>query len=335
MRTPVERLRLGSIILAVVFVASVLGYHFLGGYPWVESAWMVVITIASVGYGERSTLPWYMQLFTVAVILFGISAAGYTFGGFLQILLAGELEDAMGHRKMKQQIDKLSGHTIICGFGRIGRTLADDMARHHQKFVIIEQNEDSLAAAREAGYLCLHGDATEDEMLLAAGCHRAKALITGLPNDAANVFITLTARNLNRDLLIVARAGHGSSERKLRQAGADKVVLPSAIGAQLMSRMIMRPTTADLMELVAEQGNLNVQLDEMLVGASCNLLGKSIRETNAHSQFRLLVLAVKQSSGQMIFNPEADYKLELSDIIILMGKKSDIERFCQEFAGTP
>ena len=334
MRTPIERLRLGGMILAAVFIASVLGYHFLGGYPWIEALWMVVITIASVGYGERSTQPWYMQLFTVAVVLLGISAAGYTFGGFLQLLLAGELEDVMGHRLMKQQIDRLSGHTIICGFGRIGRTLADDMTRHQQQFVIIEQNEDILAAAREAGYLCLHGDATEDELLLAAGCHRAKALITGLPNDAANVFITLTARNLNRDLLIVARAGHGSSERKLRQAGADKVVLPSAIGAQLMSRMIMRPTTADLMELVAEQGNLNVQLDEMRVGETCKLRGRSIRDTNAHSEFRLLVLAIKQASGKMIFNPEADYKLELGDIIILMGKKSDIERFCHEFAGT-
>ena len=334
MKTPIERLWRGGIVLGVVFAASVVGYRFLGGYPWIESVWMVVITIASVGFGERSTQPWYMQLFTVAVVLLGISAAGYTFGGFLQLLLAGELEDVLGHRKMKQDIDRLSGHTIICGFGRIGRTLADDMTRHHQRFVIIEQNEENLAAARDAGYLCLHGDATEDELLLAAGCHRAKALITGLPNDAANVFITLTARNLNRDLLIVARAGHGSSERKLRQAGADKVVLPSAIGAQLMSRMIMRPTTADLMELVAEQGNLNVQLDEMSIGTSCKLLGKSIRESNVHSQFRLLVLAVKQSSGKMIFNPEADYKLELRDIIILMGKKSDIERFCHEFSGS-
>jgi voltage-gated potassium channel len=265
------------------------------------------------------------------VVLLGISAAGYTFGGFLQLLLAGELDEVLGNRHMKQQIEKLNGHTIICGFGRIGRTLAEDMARHGQKFVIVEQNEENLAAARSAGYLCLHGDATEDEMLLAAGCHRAKALITGLPNDAANVFITLTARNINRNLLIVARAGQGSSERKLRQAGADKVVLPSAIGAQLMSRMIMRPTTADLMELVAEQGNLNVQLDEMRVTEACQLLGKSIRETNAHSQYRLLVLAVKQATGMMIFNPGADYVLELGDIIILMGKKSDIERFCKEF----
>jgi voltage-gated potassium channel len=331
MKAPIQRLRQGGIVLAVVLVASVLGYHFLGGYPWIESVWMVVITITSVGYGEHSALSPGMQAFTVLVVLLGISAAGYTFGGFLQFLLAGELEEAMGHRHMKQQIDKLSGHTIICGYGRIGRTLAEDMASHQQQFVIVEQNEDNLAAARAAGFLCLHGDATEDEMLLAAGCQRAKALITGLPNDAANVFITLTARNLNRNLLIVARAGQGSSERKLRQAGADKVVLPSAIGAQLMSRMIMRPTTADLIELVAEQGNLNVQLDEMRITSGCQLLGKSIRETNAHSQFRLLALAVKQASGKMIFNPEADYVLERDDIIILMGKKSDIERFCHEF----
>ena len=331
MKIPLKRVRLGAIILGGVFVVSVLGYHFLGGYPWVESIWMVVITIASVGFGEKSQLSPTMQIFTVLVVLFGISAAGYTFGGFLQFLLAGELEDVMGHRLMRQEIDKLSGHTIICGYGRIGRILAEDLVQHHQRFVILEQNEESLAAAREAGYLCLHGDATEDEMLLAAGCHRAKALITGLPNDAANVFITLTARNLNRNLLIVARAGHGSSERKLRQAGADKVVLPSSIGAQLMSRMIMRPNTADLMELVAEQGNLNVQLDEMQIRAGGKLLNLTIRETNAHSQFGLLLLAVKQASGKMLFNPAADYRLQQDDIIILMGKKNDIERFRTEY----
>ena len=330
MKTPIERLRRGSLVLGAVLIASVMGYHFLGGYPWVESVWMVVVTVASVGYGERSTEPWYIQLFTVAVVLFGITASAYTFGGFLQLLLAGELDGVLGNRHMKQQIERLKGHTIICGFGRIGRILAEDMARHHQQFVIIEQNEDILAAARETGYLCVQGDATEDEMLLAAGCQRAKALITGLPNDAANVFITLTARNLNRSLLIVARADHGSSERKLRQAGADKVVLPAAIGAQLMARMIMRPTTGDLMELVAEQGNLNVQLDEMQIDENCRLLGTSIRDTQANSQFGLLVLAIKHASGQMTFNPKADYALEQDDIIILMGKRSDIERFQAE-----
>src|SRR4249920_1092224 len=116
MRTPIERLRLGGTILTGIVITAVLGYRFLGGYEWSEAVWMVVITITSVGYGEHSQEPWYMQLFTVAVVLLGISAAGYTFGGFLQLLLAGELEDAMGHRQMKQQIDKLSGHTFICGF---------------------------------------------------------------------------------------------------------------------------------------------------------------------------------------------------------------------------
>lgn len=331
MKPPLKRVRLGAMVTGVVFVASVLGYRILGGYDWVESVWMVVITVASVGFGERSQLPPHMQIFTVLVILVGMSSVAYTFGGLLQMLLAGELENAMGHHRMTQEINKLKGHTIVCGFGRIGQILAADLVRNGVPFVVIEQSDEHIAAAQGEGHLCLKGDATEDEMLLAAGVHRAQALITGLPNDAANVFITLTARNLNRDLQIIARAEHATSERKLRQAGADRVVLPSTIGAQLMSRMITRPTTADLMELVAEQGNLNVQMDEMRVTPSGKLAGLTVRDTDAHSRFGLLLLAVKQASGNMKFNPAADYPLAAGDIIIVMGRRDDIERFRGEF----
>lgn len=331
MKTPLSRIRTGGVFLGAWIVLAVVVYWMSNAFEtWTEALWFVIISLSSVGYGENSRFSPALQLFTIFFLVVGISALAYTFGGFLQFLLAGELESVLGRQRMTREINQLQRHTIVCGFGRIGEILAADLHRHGQPFVLIEQDADKFAEAQSLGYLCVHGDATEDELLLAAGVHRARALITGLPTDAANVFITLTARNLNRDLQIIARAEHPTTERKLRQAGADRVVMPATIGAQQMSRMITRPSTADLMELMAEQGNLNVELDELEVAAGTPLVGRSIRDTEAHRKFGLLLLSVKQASGSMIFNPEAEYKLAPGDIVILMGRSSDIERFRAE-----
>ena len=332
MKSPLSRIRNGSLLLGAIIVLAVVVYRLFGPFDtWTEATWFVIISLSSVGYGENSQFTPGLQLFTIFLLIVGITTLAYTFGGFLQFLLAGELESVLGRQRMTREINQLVRHTIVCGFGRIGEILAADLHRHGQPFVLIEQDAEKFAEAQALGYLCVHGDATEDEMLLAAGVHRARSLITGLPTDAANVFITLTARNLNRDLQIIARAEHPTTERKLRQAGADRVVMPATIGAQQMSRMITRPSTADLMELVAEQGNLNVELDELTIAANSALAGKTIRETEAHRQFGLLLLSVKQASGSMVFNPEAEYQLAGGDTVILMGRSSDIERFRAEY----
>jgi voltage-gated potassium channel len=330
MRSPLERVRLGLFLLAAIVAVSVTGYR-LAGYPWIEAVWMVVITIASVGYGERSAQPPAVQLLTVGVILFGFTAAAYTFGGLLQLLLAGELEQILGRQRMTNEINKLNSHTIVVGFGRIGRILAADLARHGRQFVVVEKDAERCREAVERGYLVLSGNATDDEILSRAGVARARSLISALPNDADNVFITLTARNQNRGLLIVARAEHATSERKLRQAGADRVVMPSTIGAQQMSRMITRPHTADLMELFAEQGNLNVEMDELHLPAGCPVAGKTVRESEAHHRFGLLVLAIRRAGGELIINPQADIRFEGGDIVIVLGKSEQIGRFRAEY----
>lgn len=324
------RIRLAAAILGVVFVVSVCGYVVLG-YDWTEAVWLVVVTMAGVGYGERSQVDTPVQMFTVVVILFGFTSAAYAFGSFLQLLLAGEIERILGDQRMKHDIEHSNRHTLICGFGRIGQILAADLRRHGEEFVVIERDPVKHQAAVALRYLSLLADATEDESLIRAGVHRALALISVLPNDSDNVFITLTARNLNRDLRIIARAEHPTSERKLRQAGAHRVVMPATIGAQQMARMVTRPTTADLMELVAEQGNLNVEMDELTISTSSPLVGKSVRDAEAARKFRLLVLAIKQVSSVMIFNPEADYVFAAGDILIVMGKTVDIGRFRAEF----
>jgi voltage-gated potassium channel len=326
MRSPLERVRLGFFLLASVFALSVVGYRLLG-YNWVEAVWMVVITIASVGYGEKPTQPPAVQLVTVAVILLGFSAAAYTFGGLLQLLLAGELEDLLGRRRMTRDINQLSQHTIVVGYGRIGQVLAADLARHRRPFVIVEKNADKCREAGERGCLYLNGNATDDAVLVAAGVERARSLISALPNDADNVFITLTARNLNKSLTIVARAEQATSERKLRQAGADRVVMPSTIGAQQMSRLVTHPHTADLLELFAEHSNLNVEIDEFTIREESPLVGRTVGECEVHRRYGLLVLAIKQASGTLVFSPTAGQQFHAGEIVIVLGKSDDISRF--------
>ncbi|MEQ8785285.1 MAG: potassium channel protein [Pirellulaceae bacterium] len=330
MRTPLERIRIGGFILAMIVVIAYAGYLLLG-YDPLGALWMVVVTISSVGYGERSGQSEAVQVFTIFVIVFGMSAAVYTIGGFLQLITEGEIERLLGVRRMHREIEKLSDHVIICGFGRMGQVLAASLHGQSQPLIIVDHAPSAIDDAKADGYLALGGDATDDDVLLAAGIQRAKTLVTVLPSDSDNVFITLTARNLCPELQIIARAEHRRTEKKLRHAGANRVVLPALIGARQMWRLIMRPTTADLMELVLESNRLDMELDELIVSAGCRLADKTVQETEARRKHRLLVVAVKQADGEMMFNPDADYCFRAGDIAIIMGKAADMDHFREEF----
>lgn len=331
MKGPLAHVRLGACILATVFLAAVIGYRVLGGYDWLDAVWLVVVTISTVGYGERSQLSPGLQLLTICVIVLGLSASAYTFGSLFQLILEGELNRLLGTRRMTREIDQLGNHVILCGFGRVGQNLAVDLRSHRCPFVVIENDPARLEEARSRHYLCLAGDAMEEDVLEAAGLLRAKTLVIALPTDAANVFITLTARDLNRSVQIIARAEHQSTEKKLRQAGANRVVMPAISGARQMVRMITRPSTADLMELVVDQSPLNVELDEISVTAESRLTGATVQETEAHRKHRLLVVAVKPAAGAMIFNPDAAYTFRADDTAIVMGHTEDIQRFRREY----
>ncbi|MBC8868947.1 MAG: potassium channel protein [Planctomycetes bacterium] len=330
MRAPLHRIRLGALVLAVIFVAAVLGYHALG-YDWLDAVWMVVITISSVGYGEETDSDASIKMLSIAVIVFGLSAAAYTIGGLLQMITEGELERALGRRRMTRDIERLKGHVVICGFGRMGEMLARDLKSMRRLFVIVDNDSERIADAETHRYLCLSGDATEEQTLREAGIEQASALVTGLPNDAASVFITLTSRNLNPNLQIIARAEHPSTEKKLRQAGADRVVMPALVGARHMARLITRPSTADLMELVSETSFLDYELDEIAVPDDSKMAQVTVRETEAHRRHRLLVVAVKEKDGNMVLNPDAEYRFKSGDVVIFMGHTEDIARFRKEY----
>lgn len=328
MTPSIRRVRRGAVILLVVLAVSVCGYR-LFGRSWIDSIYMVVITVATIGYGEASTLPPGEQLFTIGVVLFGLAASGYTIGAFFQLATAGEIEKALGLRRMTSEISRLTKHVIVCGFGRMGQILCAELQHRRVPFVVIDRDPEVLAEVTQLKYLALHGDATEEETLLSAGIARAVTLVTVLPDDAHNVFITLTSRNLNDRLQIIARGELPSTQKKLLQAGATRVVLPAAIGALRIASMITKPSTVELMELFAGRA-LDVEVDELRIEATCPLNGRTVREAETRRVHGLLVVAVKRADGSMTFNPDADFTFAIGDTIIVMGKPQDITRFCSE-----
>ena len=247
------------------------------------------------------------------------------------MVLEGELEEALGHQRMTRGIDGLDRHVIVCGYGRIGEYLAGDLRYGKQRFVVIDNDPDRFEEAKDRGFLCLNGDATEDAILIRAGIERAQCLVSCLPSDADNVFITLTARNLQPKLKIIARAEQSTTEAKLMQAGASKVVMPALIGAHRFERLVTRPSTAQLMELVTESSFLDLELDEITLTADSRLIGVKVAATEAHRKHRLLVVAVRGGDGNMIFNPDADYTFRAGDVAVVMGHVEDIRRFRAAF----
>ena len=321
-----RRLRVGLLTLAGIFLLAVFGYH-MTGRDLLDSIYMVVITLSGVGYGEDSHLEAVEKVFTILVIVFGLTTGFYIIGGFVQMMAEGEINRAMGVRRVSREIKQLSGHVVVCGFGRVGSTLADQLEKRNCSFVVIDNNPDQISEASAKGYLALTDNATEEEALLLAGVERARATVIALPGDADNVFITLTARNLNPDLQIIARAGSPSTEKKLLQAGADRVVLPATAGALRMATMLTRPSTIELIELADGRHVAEVEIDELTIPATSPLVGKTVRDSQTRAKHGLLIVAVRHVGGDLLFNPDADTMFLVDDTVIIMGRMNDIERF--------
>lgn len=328
-RPALKRMRWGALAFGLVTVFAVVGYR-LFGRDWIDAWYMFVITVGTIGFGEHSQLGNPEKLFTIAVIIFGISAASYFLGGFFQMMVEGEINKALKESRISRGIERAENHVIVCGYGRMGRILAHDLHESDQSLVVIDNDPQAVAEAQAGGFLALVGDATEEDALLAAGIQRAKCLVTTLPNDAANVFISLTSRNLHGSLQIIARGELHTSQKKLLQAGANRVVLPAAIGARRIASMITHPSMVELMELVAGRSMMDVEIAELVVSAHSGIVGKTVVEIEARRKHRLLVVAVKHPGGQMVFNPDNDENFQSGDTLVVMGRVPDIERFRQE-----
>lgn len=334
----------GRIITGVVFftltvVVAVSGY-ILAGWGLLDAIYMVVITIFGVGYGEVQPLASApLKVFTILVIIAGALSVAYTVSGFVQLITEGEIRRALNLKRMSNEIESLDQHTIICGFGRIGQLVARRLKDDGQMFIVIDNDTDRIAQAREQGYLMYQGNATDETVLAAVQIHKAKSLATVLPNDAANVFITLTAREMNADLMILARGELPSTEKKLRLAGANHVVLPASIGAMRMAHLITHPGAVNFLAqtnghqgLNELLGELDIQLNELFIGPDSPLVGGTIGDVEVKGKGTFITVAVRRADGEVIIHPSRATYLAKGDAVILMGHQGDMPNFAQQAA---
>ncbi|MEM1366490.1 MAG: potassium channel protein [Cyanobacteria bacterium P01_H01_bin.15] len=336
MQSSFRRILTGSLFFGLTLLIAVVGYTAFG-WSLLDSVYMVVITIFGVGYGEVEPLESPSEkIFTIFVIIAGTSSAVYIVGGFIQMVTEGEIQRALDARRRDKELDTLENHAIICGFGRIGQMLANQLAELNRTFIVLDSDAERIDAAHDAGYWAYLGSASEEDVLERIGIQRAKILATVLPDDALNVFITLTARGLNPDLSIIARGELPATDKKLRLAGADHVVLPAAISAQRIATLITCPTAADFLGQGEERryfntllGQLDMQITEMAIPEGAPIVGKSINQLEVRGTGAFVVVALRTVDGILEPKPERDRILQVGDTVIVMGHKGDIPQFAR------
>jgi voltage-gated potassium channel len=336
MSSSARRILVGAIIFGVTCSVAVVGYM-AAGWNFLDAIYMVVITVFGVGYGEAQPLDnSNLKLFTMGVIIAGCSSGIYVVGGFVQFLAEGEINRALGARRMSKGIENLADHAVICGYGRVGQMLVHDLAEAHYPHVVIDSSEKRVAEAQQAGHLALLGSASEEATLHAAGIARARVMATVLPDDTANVFVTLTARELNATIQIIARAESPSTERKLMRSGANRVVMPALIGATKIGHMIVRPSAEDLLmetngmaALSEELKQIGLQLTEIEVAANSPLVGKTVREIEVSGTGGYVIVAIRRADGSLRRAPEPDFTLAAADQFVLLGHESTMPSLIQ------
>ncbi|WP_027178686.1 potassium channel family protein [Maridesulfovibrio bastinii] len=313
----------GFVFICLVFISGIAGYMWVEGWNLLNSFYMVVITLSTVGFMEVLPLSDNGRLLTSLLILGGVGGFAYLIGAFSQLVVEGRLQEFLGRRRMQKTIGKLRDHFIVCGYGRIGAIVAKEISESDNDVVVIESNPEIISQLEAKGIFCVEGDATKDSVLKSAGLDYARSLIAALSEEAANVYVTLTARQLNADLTIVARANDSSHISRLEFAGADRVVLPHTIGGVRMAQSVLRPAVTNFLE-IAMQGKIDLQLEELFVTPSSEFIGLDLAESQIRPRFNLIIIAIKKNNGEMVFNPGPNEIIESGDTLLTVGKTSDL-----------
>ena len=321
---PLRKVLLSLLSLALLIGGGTAGYMLLENWKPFEALYMTIITISTVGFKEVHTLSDDGKAFTLLLIIFGAGTIAYTIGSMVQFMVEGQLQKLLGRKKLQKKINNLKDHYIICGYGRIGRLVARDFAAKPLPFIVVEQDPEHCRRLDESGYMFVEGDATHDAVLEKAGIQRAKGLITAVTSDSANVFITLTARGINPDLYILARASEDHADIKLMRAGADKVVSPYTIGASRMAQAILRPSVVDFIDIATGAENLELQIEEIRIAPESSLTGKSLVNSSIRKDLGIIIVGVKKGE-KMFFNPEPTTKIEAGDTLITLGEPPSIK----------
>ena len=320
-----------TLVVSIVAFGTA-GYMLIEGWNFLDSIYMTITTITTVGFREVHELSRTGVIFTIILIVGGVGTALYAFTAGARFILEGEIQKIFGRKKLEKKIKELKDHYIICGYGRIGRIIARELREERVKFVVIEKDPKNLDEKEEA--LLLAGDATRDHVLKGAGIENARGLISVLPNDAENLFVVLSARVLNPNILIVSRAVEEGSEQKLLRAGANKVVSPYHIGGLRMAHTVLKPTVVDFIEFTTRSGNIELQMQEVTVQEGSRLIGMSLESCEVGDDMGAIIVAIKQATGETRFNPTHQSVIKAGDILIVLGEISKLKAF-EERAKTP
>lgn len=323
---PVRHLKISLVVLGLLVTGGTTGYMTLEGWGVLDSLYMTVITLGTVGFKEVHNLSDTGKVFTIFLIVIGVSVIGYIVGSLAQIMFEGQFQRIIGRKKVEKKIEALKDHFIVCGYGRMGSLICREFAAKPLPFVVVEKIPDVIEKLKEEGYLFLHGDATDDETLLKAGIRRAKGLITAVTSDTENVYITLTARGLNPDLYILARSGEEGSEIKLKRAGANKVVSPYLIGGSRMAQAILRPNVVDFIEIATGREHLELQMEEILIPAHSRFVGENLVSSGFRKETGVIIVGIKKAHGKMVFNPDSHARIEELDTLIVLGDPAAIDK---------
>ncbi|RLB05148.1 MAG: potassium channel protein [Deltaproteobacteria bacterium] len=314
------------LLLTTVFIGT-WGYVVLEHANLLDAFYMTIITLTTVGYKEVFPLGKWGRIFTIFIIFFGMGTVLYLAGSFTQMIIEGELRKILGRRKLENKIKSLRNHVIVCGFGRIGEVVSQEIRDHGSVDVVVIENDPKvLTKLEEGGYLYIPGDATEEDCMMRAGIKWARGLITVLNSDANNVYITLTARNLKPDIFIVARSSSPISEKKLLQAGANKVISPHYLGGKRIAQILLRPTVAEFIDFALHDPDIELSLGEIPVREKSVLDRVTLLESGIRQRLDLIIVAIKKASGEMLFNPKSETVIEAGDTLIALGKKQNLAK---------
>jgi voltage-gated potassium channel len=319
-----RNLRVLVAVLLLLVAAGTAGFHFIEGWSWFDGLYMVVTTI---GYGEVHPLSPLGRIFNIFLILMGVGNVFLIIGAVTQSVLEVEFNQFFGRRKMEREISRLSQHYIICGAGRVGRSVARELARKPAPFVIIESDPDKAARYSDENWPIIIGDATKEHVLKQARIENASGLVAASTTDAINTYIVLTARGLNPTLKIIARASEEDAEKHLKTAGADSVISPYTFAGYRIAHSFLRPNVLDFIEIAMLQNQeLGLEIEEILVGAKSPFAQKTVRDSHIRQELDVIVLAIKRPGQQMLFNPKSDDMINSGDQIVVMGQPGRLRK---------
>ncbi|MFD2528940.1 MULTISPECIES: potassium channel family protein [Polaribacter] len=326
--------KINKIALLVMLIIGVgtIGYMSLSGYNFVDALYMTVITVTTVGFGELQPFSPEEKVFTIFLILTSITIFGYAVSSFSEYLVSGKLFQHFKHRKVEKQINHLKNHTIVCGYGRNGKQAILKLRNYNKEFVVVEKDKEMISFLDSEGILNIEGDATLDETLLKAGIEKASFLITALPSDANNLFVVLTASQLNNKCTIISRASNESSYKKLKFAGANNVIMPDKLGGNHMASLVTTPDVIEFVDRLTIEGETTANLEEIAVNdLPSKFINKTILDLDLRKQTGCTVIGFRNPDKDYVINPEANIKLVENSQLIVLGRPEQIIKLRQIF----